>query len=87
MVEKLISEYVSRMSLEDVNAFALKNGIILNKMELTLIFDEVKNNWHTIIYGNPRGILDKVKEQVNELTYQKIESLYVYFKDKFKNYL
>ncbi|MEG0826179.1 MAG: hypothetical protein RR404_01780 [Bacilli bacterium] len=87
MIEKLLNEYVERMTLNDVNNFALKNGIILNTSELNLIFEKVKINWHTLVYGNPRGILDELKEQVEPLTYQKIEALYIYFKDKFQNYL
>lgn len=87
MVEKLISEYVSRMTKNDVNNFAHKNGIILNNYELSLIFNNIKENWHTIVYGNARGILDDVKSKVEPLTYQKIENLYIYFKDKFKSYL
>ena len=84
---KLISEYVSRMTKDDVNNFAHKNGIILNNYELSLIFNNIKENWHTIVYGNARGILDDVKSKVEPLTYQKIENLYIYFKDKFKSYL
>lgn len=87
MVEKLIQEYVSRMNKDDINKFALKNGIILTQDELDYVFNTIKENWHTLVYGNPRAILDKTKCNVNELTYKKIENLYVYFKEKFKNYL
>ena len=81
MKEKLISEYVSKMTLEDVNNFALKNGIILKDTEVKLIYDHIKNNWRTIVFGNPRGILDDLKEKLDSTSYQKIESLYVYFKN------
>lgn len=87
MVEKLINEYVCRMTKEDVNKFAIKNGIVLNQNELDLIFNNIKNNWHTLVYGNARNILDSIKDKVEPLTYQKIENLYVYFKDKFQTYL
>lgn len=87
MVEKLINEYVVRMTKEDVNTFAIQNGIILNEKELNLVFTTIKENWHTLVYGNPRGILDTIKTEVEPITYQKIENLYVYFKNKFKNYL
>lgn len=87
MVEKLINEYVYRMTKEDVNKFAIKNGIVLNQNELDLIFNNIKNNWHTLVYGNARSILDSIKDKVEPLTYQKIENLYVYFKDKFQAYL
>lgn len=81
--ERLISEYVNRMTLEDVNNFALKNGIILKDKEVKVIYDHIKNNWRTIVFGNPRGILDDLKEKLDSTSYQKIESLYIYFKNRY----
>ena len=83
MKEKLISEYVNRMSLEDVNNFALKNGIVLKDNEIKLIYDHIKNNWRTIVFGNPRGILDDLKQKLDSTSYQKIETLYIYFKNRY----
>lgn len=81
--ERLISEYVNRMTLEDVNNFALKNGIILKDKEVKVIYDHIKNNWRTIVFGNPRGILDDLKEKLDSTSYQKVESLYIYFKNRY----
>ena len=81
--ERLINEYVNRITLEDVNNFALKNGIILKDKEVKVIYDHIKNNWRTIVFGNPRGILDDLKEKLDSTSYQKIESLYIYFKNRY----
>lgn len=78
----LIEEYVNRMQKEDVNKFALKQGIILNEEELNIIFTYIKNNYRTILYGNPKDILLEIKDKVSPLTYNKIENLYMKFKDK-----
>ena len=43
MKERLINEYVNRMNLDDVNKFALQNGINLKDDELRLIFTYIKN--------------------------------------------
>lgn len=77
----LISEYVKRLKKEDINNFALKQGVTLDKDELDLIYNHVKNDYKTFIYGNPRPILDDVKMKVKPLTYNKIETLYQQFKD------
>ena len=87
MVDKLISEYVSRMSLKDIDKFSKSHGIILKDSELKLVYKYIKNDWRTIIYGNPRGILDELKISLDSFTYQKIEELYIHFKDKFNSYL
>ncbi|MEG2322154.1 MAG: hypothetical protein RSB71_01515 [Bacilli bacterium] len=83
MKERLISEYVNRLTLNDVNTFALNNGIGLDNNELNLIYNYIKTDWHTIVYGNPRFILDDLKSKLDYTSYQKIESLYVYFKNRY----
>lgn len=78
----LIEEYVNRMKKEDINNFALKQGIILDDNELNIIYNYIKDNYKTILYGNPKEILLEIKEKVKPLTYSKIENLYIKFKDK-----
>lgn len=83
MKERLIEQYVNRMTIDDVNNFALKNGINLSNEEINLIYNKIVNNWKTIVFGNPRRLLDELKNQLNEENYQKIENLYVFFKNRY----
>lgn len=78
----LITEYVNRMTKEDINRFSLKQGIILDNEELDIVYNYIKDNYKTILYGNPKDILLEIKEKVKPLTYNKIENLYMKFKDK-----
>ena len=78
----LLQEYINRLKKEDINNFALKQGITLEKYELDIIYKYIKEEEKKIIYGNSRGILDEIKEQVKPLTYSKIENLYMKFKDR-----
>lgn len=78
----LITEYVKRMTKEDINRFSLKQGIILDNEELDIVYNYIKDNYKTILYGNPKDILLEIKEKVKPLTYNKIENLYMKFKDK-----
>lgn len=87
MIERLISEYVSKMTLNDVKNFAKENGITLKNNEAELIFKYIKSDWHTLVYGNPRAILDEIKSKMALDTYNKALELYVHFKEKYKNYL
>jgi len=84
--ERLISEYVNRMTLDDVNKFALQNGINLKDDELKLVYTYIKNDWRTICFGNPRGILDDLKSKIDINSYSKIESLYMFFKNRYSNF-
>lgn len=87
MIEKLIIQYIDRMTIADINDFARKNGIVLNDDELDLVYYHIKNNWRTIVYGNPKPILEELKSKVDNLTYQKIENLYIDFRNKYSSYL
>lgn len=78
----LIGEYVNRLKKDDIVKFALKQGIILEDSELDTIYNYIKKDYKTFIYGNPRAVLDEVKAKVRPLTYNKIENLYQQFKDK-----
>ena len=75
----LISEYVKRLTKEDINNFALKQGVSLTEEELDIIYNYVKKDYKTVIYGNPRVILDELKTKVKPFTYSKIENLYQQF--------
>lgn len=78
----LIQEYVNRLKKDDITSFALKQGIILDNEEIDIVYNYIKNNYKTIIYGNPKEILQEIKNKVKPLTYNKIENLYIRFKDK-----
>ncbi len=87
MIEKLIKSYVSKLTLDEVDKFAKENGVILNDDELNMIFIYIKRDWKTIVHGNPRGILDDIKSKLDSSSYSKIENLYIFFKNKYQNYL
>jgi len=87
MQEFLIKNYISRLTTNEIDEFAKKHGIELNENELILIKQIIQKDWRTIIYGNPKPILDNIKTKLNNLQYQKIENLYIEFKQKYENYL
>ena len=77
----LISEYVKRLTKDDIIKFYLNQRVNLDEQELDIIYNHLKNDYKTFIYGNPRPILEKIKNEVKPITYNKIENLYQQFKD------
>ena len=57
----LISEYVNRLRKSDIIYYAEKQGISLDKEEVELIYNYIKKDYKTIIYGNPKDILNEIK--------------------------
>ena len=80
----LVGEYVKRMTKDDIINFALKQGIELKKNEVDILYETIKKDYKTIVFGNARGILDELKLKLEPNAYQKIELLYMTFKDKLK---
>lgn len=78
----LLEQYINRLKKEDINKFALKEGVTLEDYELDIIYNHVKKDYKTVIYGNARSVLEEVKKEVKPLTYSKIENLYERFKDR-----
>lgn len=86
MIEKFILNYIDKIKKEDIIDFGLKYNINLNNSETEFIFNNIKNNWRELIYGNPSSIFNELKK-ISPSNYQKIEELYFEFKNKYKNYL
>lgn len=86
MIEKFIINYIEKMKKEDIIDFGLKYNINLNNTETDFIYENIKKNWRELVYGNPTPIFNKLKK-ISPSNYQKIEELYIEFKNKYKSYL
>ena len=87
MLEKIISQYINKMTKKDIIEFAKKKDIILNNNEADFIFKEIKNNWKTIVFGDPSNIFKKLKDKTPPKKYKQIEDLFYEFKNKYRAYL
>lgn len=83
MYDYLINEYVNRLTISEIRNFAFKKGIDLTDEETDIIYEYTKKHWRTFVHGNPRAILDELKNKVRPFTYNKIETLYIEARDKY----
>lgn len=86
MIEKFIINYIEKIKKEDIINFGLKYNINLNNTETDFIYENIKKNWRELVYGNPTPIFNELKK-ISSSNYQKIEELYIEFKNKYKSYL
>lgn len=84
MYDILIKEYLRRLSLNDINNFAIKNGTPLNPGEDKVIYNFIMNNWKEVYKGDANKALGKLKGQVSPNTYNNIINLYNQYKGMIK---
>lgn len=78
---KLIKSYIDKLSINDINNFLLKESISINSNDINIIYIYIKNNFDEILKDEEK-VLNKVKNDVNKDTYDKILYLYDKYKDK-----
>lgn len=86
MKKFFIKKYIDKITINDIESFALKNNIYLNNQELNIIFNLIKSNWENIL-NNTNETLAYLKQEFNYETYIKIENLCFIYKQKYQNYL
>lgn len=87
MYKFLISQYIGKITKEDIIKFATKNNIILNEKEVEIIYINLKQNWETALYGDPTKLFDSLKQQLSKDSYEKGIKLYYEYYNLYKNYL
>ena len=58
MIQNLIKEHISKLTVSDVNKFAVENNVHLTEEELNNVYDVIKNNWYQLIYGDSNSIFE-----------------------------
>jgi len=83
----IISRYMSNLSKEEVNNFAIKKNINLNEEELDFIYIFIKKNWEQII-KNPKLLnLERYKDRFTPENFIKIKKLFNEYSSKYQAFL
>ena len=82
MYENFIKPYIDKLNKEDIIKFAKNNDVSLENYELDIIYNYIKNDWKTLIFGNPTSIFDDLKLKLKEKNYNKCVVLYNKYKSK-----
>lgn len=86
-MKKLIQNYIHKITENDIEMFAVKNNIKLNKSEISAIYFYVKNEYETLLYHDSTSIFDDLKTKLSAKNYEKIVSVFKEYKEKYKHYL
>ena len=85
-MKSLIKNYIDLLTIEKVKDFSIKNNINLTDSELKYLLNLVKNNFEDIL-KNEDKYLKEIKNKINPLEFEKIKDLYLYYKNRYTNYL
>ena len=87
MILRMIEKYINNLEKTDIKDYALKENIFLNSNEVDIIYNYIKNDYKTLLYGDSTNIFNNLKSRINPTSYEKIKNLFDFYKEKYKNYL
>lgn len=82
----MILKYIQALTLEDIENFAKKQNIILERSESEIILNEIKNNFNEVVYHTEEA-MEKIKDKLDYTTYLKLNELIDFYKKKYPDYL
>ncbi len=71
----LIKKYVNNLKKSDIETYANKNDIKLDKTELELLYNTIKIRWKDI-YTDGITVINEYKSKLKDSTYNKLIELY-----------
>lgn len=87
MKGQLIKNYINKLTINDVNKMAIKHDINLNDQELNFVYNQIKDNYETLLYGDSNFIFNELKNNVSNENYLKIKDLFNEYKQKYQSLL
>ena len=86
MYLKIISNYINKLTKDDIILFGFKNDIILNPTEVDYLFITIKNDYKILLSDNYMELFNKSKNYIDNKKLKKIYNLFIDYRHKYKNY-
>ena len=83
----IIEKYMKRLTIEDVNKFALSKNCHLSEEELNFTFIFIKKNWHEILSNPAVFDINRYKNHYSPENFEKVKQVYTEYFQKFAQYL
>lgn len=83
----IIKNYMDKLSIQDLNEFAIKNDVYLSKNELEFTYKFVKKNYQKILSNFKDFDFSKYKSNYNNENYLKITKLLDKYSQQYSQFL
>ena len=82
-MEYLISEYIKKMSIDDIKNFANKKNVNISDADAIILYTYTKKYYQEILKGNDKEIIKELKEKLSPNTFKEVYKLYLEYKIKY----
>ena len=83
----LIKAYMGRITIQDVNNFAVSKNIYLSGEELNFVYEFINKNWEQVI-KNPKLLnLDRYKDRFSKENFEKIKKLFLEYSSRYSSFI
>ena len=83
MQEYLISEYIKKMSIQDIINFGKKKNINIPYSDAMILYSYAKKYYTEFIKGNPEDLLKELKQKLSPNIFKEAYKLYLEAKIKY----
>lgn len=78
---------MGRMTIQDVNNFAVSKNIYLSGEELNFVYEFINKNWEQVI-KNPKLLnLDRYKDRFSKENFEKIKKLFLEYSSRYSSFI
>ena len=82
MKDYLISEYIKKLTVDDIKNYAKLKNIMISESDAFILFDYAKKYYQELINGD-ECIIKELKEKLSPNTFKKAYRLYLEYKIKY----
>ncbi|MDD6878925.1 MAG: DUF2624 family protein [bacterium] len=82
MYEIIIKDYINKLTEDDIIKFGKKKNINISKKDSKILYVYAKNYWREFYKGNPKELINELKEVLEKDTFNKLYMLYLDLKKK-----
>ena len=83
----LIKAYMGRMTVQDVNNFAVSKNIYLSGEELQFVYEFINKNWEQVV-KNPKLLnLDRYQDRFSKENFEKIKKLFLEYSSRYSSFI
>ena len=78
---------MGRMTIQDVNNFAISKNIHLSPEELNFVYEFLSKNWEQIV-KNPQLLnLDRYQDRFSKENFEKIRKLFLEYSSRYSSFI